>query len=89
MNRADVRVIQRGRAARFVQEPRSRLWRGRQVRKHLDGHGSLEAAVERAVDHAHATGAELRLIGMPNASADHLRMLLVVRRRDDTISPPS
>ena len=56
---ADVRIVQRGDGARFLLEalPRFRIGRER-AREHLDGNRAIEPRVARAIDLAHAAGAD-------------------------------
>ena len=59
VERADVRMIERGDALRFALEARPELGIGREGgRQHLDGDGALEAGVAGLVDLAHAAGAD-------------------------------
>jgi hypothetical protein len=59
VQRADVRVIERGDRACLALEALAQLGRGREMgRKHLDRHVAPEARIAGAVDLAHAAGAE-------------------------------
>ena len=61
VNRADVRMVERGKQARFACETGTALGVGRKVRRQdLDRNVPPEFCVARAIDLAHATGAERR-----------------------------
>jgi len=54
MNRADVRVVERGDRARFLLEAKTQVGiAGQRSRHHLDRHGAIETGVARFVDLAH------------------------------------
>ena len=61
VDRADVRMIERRQQARFAREPGAALRIGGEVRgQNLDRDVATEPAVARAIDLAHAAGAERR-----------------------------
>ena len=61
VDREDVRMIERRDRLRFALEAAARGRIGEIVGEKLDGNGPVEFGIERAVDHAHAAGAEWRL----------------------------
>ena len=62
VERADVRVIERGDRAGFILEPRAEVWLGRQRRReHLDRHDAVEPGIAGPIHLAHAAGSHQRL----------------------------
>ena len=74
VDRADVRMVERREQARFAREAGAALGIGREVRRQdLDRDVTTELAVARAIDLAHATGAERRHDRVrAEVPADHL-----------------
>src|ERR1041384_4294456 len=61
-DRDDVRVRESGRHTRLAQEPLTRRWHAREVRRQdLDGDVAIQLHVAREVDHSHPATAELAL----------------------------
>src|SRR6266850_7809783 len=55
VNRADVRMVQRGGVLRFAQQPTSPVLVGRARPGELERNGAAEPRIARAVDDTHAT----------------------------------
>src|SRR5207237_10632217 len=79
VNRHDVRMVERGRGARFALESRASIGiGGERLRQNLDRDVASELPVSRAIPVAHSTGADERsdLVGSKTLAGERRRVRL-------------